>query len=90
MGAVAGSTGTLSMTGGSLTTNFDIRVGGTSLTVAGGTGTFNQSGGSVFMNGGNVNIGIGPSSVGIYNLSGGSLIVNSATIFAVGIALSAP
>ena len=84
MGAVASSTGTLNMTGGSLTTNFDIRVGGTSLSVAGGTGTFNQSGGFVFMNGGNVNIGIGPSSVGIYNMSGGSFIENSATIFAVG------
>jgi hypothetical protein len=83
MGATAGTTGTLTMTGGSLTTNFDIRVGGTSLTVAGGTGTFNLSGGSVFMNGGNVNVGIGPSSVGIFNMSGGTFVENSAAIFAV-------
>jgi fibronectin-binding autotransporter adhesin len=84
MGATAGTTGTLSMTGGTLTTNFDIRVGGTSLTIAGGTGTFNQSGGFVFMNGGNVNVGIGPSAVGIFNMSGGAFVENSAAIFAVG------
>jgi hypothetical protein len=84
MAATAGTTGTLRITGGMLTTNFDIRVGGTSLSVAGGTGLLEQSGGFVFMNGGNVNVGIGPSSIGTFNMSGGTFIENSGTIFAVG------
>jgi hypothetical protein len=78
-----GTTGTLVMTGGSLNTNFDIRIGGNAAT-GGGTGVFNQSGGSIFMNGGNVNIGFGTTANGTYNLSGGSLVENSNTIFAVG------
>jgi hypothetical protein len=91
MGPNAGTTGTLRMTGGMLTTNFDIRVGGRAAT-GGGTGTMDQSGGTIFMNGGNFVVGFGSgdppngvaAAVGIYNLSGGSVKVNSGTIFAVG------
>lgn len=77
--------GTLRMTGGTLTTTSDIRVGGNSTTVLGGTGFFEQSGGEVTMNGGNLNIGIGLGSMGNYNLSGGSMQLNPANpIFAIG------
>jgi len=78
------STGTVRMTGGNLRTDFDVPIGGNSLTVAGGTGRLEQSGGAIFMNGGNVNVGIGPSANGTYLMSGGSLLVNSGTVFAVG------
>lgn len=83
-----GTTGTLRMTGGTLTTTSDIRAGGNSTTVVGGTGRFDQSGGTININaGGNFNVGIGPTNttVGTYNLSGGSVQLNAANpIFAVG------
>jgi hypothetical protein len=84
MGPTAGTTGTLRMTGGMLTTNFDIRVGG-NVAAAGGTGTMEQSGGDILMNGGNFVIGFGSGgAVGTYNLSGGTVKVNSANIYAIG------
>jgi len=84
MGGGSGATGTLRMTGGTLNTNFDIRVGGNSTTVGGGTGLFEHSAGSVFMNGGNLNVGLGPNSVGTLTNSGGSIVLRSGNIFAVG------
>jgi hypothetical protein len=85
LGSVAATSGTVVMNGGSLTTTTtDIRIGGNSLTVAGGTGRLDQFGGDIILNAGNVNVGIGPSSVGTYNLNGGSLTVNSAAIMAIG------
>jgi hypothetical protein len=82
LGGGAGS-GTVLMSGGSLRTNFDVRVGGNAAG-AGGTGLFEQSGGDIFMNGGNFNVGFGITAAGTYTMSGGTLIENSATIFAVG------
>ena len=79
MGGTAGTSGTLKVTGGYLRTNFDVRIGGNSLTVAGGTGHMEQSGGEVYMNGGNFNVGIGPGSVATYDLSGGLLQVRTGT-----------
>ena len=77
------------MTGGTLTTTSDIRLGNggdidTAPASAGGTAIFAQSGGDVVLTGGNVNIGFGDTAVGTYNLSGGTLAINSGTIFAVG------
>jgi hypothetical protein len=82
MGGGSGS-GTIRMTGGSLRTNFDIRIGGNA-SATGGTGLFDQSAGDIFMNGGNFNLGFGLTAVGTYNMSGGTLIENSGAIFAVG------
>src|SRR4030095_9902352 len=82
MGGGSGS-GTILMSGGSLRTNFDIRVGGNA-SATGGTGLFEQSGGDIFMNGGNFNVGFGLTAVGVYTMSGGTLIENSGAIFAVG------
>jgi Dockerin type I domain len=84
MGPTAGTTGTLRMTGGMLTTNFDIRVGGNAAG-GGGSGTMEQSGGDIFMNGGNFVVGFGSAgAVGTYTLSGGTVKVNSSTIAAFG------
>jgi hypothetical protein len=83
MGVGTGNSGTINMTGGKLTTNFDIRIGGNA-TVGGGIGTFNLSGGTIFMNGGNLNTGQGSTANGTLNMSGGTLTINSGTIFAVG------
>jgi hypothetical protein len=83
MGVGTGNSGTITMTGGTLTTNFDIRIGGNA-TTGGGTGVFNFSKGTIFMNGGNLNTGQGPTSNGTLNMSGGTLTVNSGAIFAVG------
>jgi hypothetical protein len=83
MGVTTGSSGTLKMTGGKITTNFDIRIGGNS-TTGGGTGVFEQTGGTVFMNGGNFNTGQGNTSSGTYNMKGGLLTLSSGTIFTVG------
>ena len=84
LATAAASLGNLRMTGGTLTTTSDVRVGGIGLTTVGGTGTFDQSGGVINLNGGNVNVAIGPQTVGVYNLSGGSIQVNSSNIIAVG------
>jgi hypothetical protein len=85
LGSVASTSGTVIMTGGTLTTtNTDIRIGGNALTTAGGTGRLDQSGGDILMNAGNLNIAIGPGTMGTYNLSGGSLTINSAAIMAIG------
>jgi fibronectin-binding autotransporter adhesin len=83
--STATNIGSLTMSGGSLTTtSSDIRIGGNSLTT-GGTGTFTQSGGTVLMNAGNLNIGQGSAgAVGTYNMSGGALVINSNNIMAVG------
>ena len=75
--------GTILMSGGSLSTNFDIRVGG-NVVAGGGTGLFEQSGGDIFMNGGNFNVGFGLTAIGTYIMTGGTLIENSGAIFAVG------
>ena len=87
MGGGSGTSGTLRMTGGMLTTNFDIRLGGEGFTAPAnsGTGTFDMSGGTVFMNGGNFVLGFGAGgATGTFNLSGGSVNMNSGTIFALG------
>ena len=57
------------MTGGTLTTTSDIRLGNggdidTAPASAGGTAIFAQSGGDVVLTGGNVNIGFGDTAVG--------------------------
>ena len=84
MGRAAGESGTLRMTGGSLTTNSDIRAGGNTA-AGGGTGTFDLLGGTVFMNGGNLNVGQGSGgAVGTVNFSGGSLQINAGFVAAVG------
>jgi hypothetical protein len=78
LGDSLGTTGTLQMTGGKLTTiSSDIRVGGNAA-AAGGTGYFDQSGGLLTMNFGNFNIGFGTNAHGTYNLSGGSVLLNTA------------
>ncbi|MDQ6632682.1 MAG: PEP-CTERM sorting domain-containing protein [Verrucomicrobiota bacterium] len=88
LGATNGDTGNLSMTGGSLTTSSDIRIGNnvtvTGVGTVGGTGLIDQSGGAITLTGGNVNIGFGDTAVGTYNISGGSLLVNVGGILAVG------
>lgn len=88
LGDTNGANGTLNMTGGSLTTSSDIRVGNnitvTGVGTSGGTGLISQSGGDILLNGGNVNIGFGDTAVGTYNISGGSLLINVGGIFAVG------
>jgi hypothetical protein len=86
MGRTTGESGTLQMTGGSLATGSDVRVGGNSGT-GGGTGRLDQSGGAITLNGGNLNVGFGSAgggAVGVYDLSGGSLQVSSGFIAAVG------
>jgi len=83
LGVGTGNSGFMKMTGGKLTTNFDIRIGGNA-TTGGGTGVFDFSNGTIFMNGGNLNTGQGPTSSGTINMSGGTLTVNSGAIFAVG------
>ena len=89
LGAATGDSGFLEMTGGTLVTAFDIRIGGNTATAA-GTGVFDQSGGVVHMNGGNLNVGQGvvPATavhgVGTYNLSGGSFTERSGNIVAIG------
>ena len=82
-GVGTGNSGFMKMTGGSLTTNFDIRIGGNA-TTGGGIGVFDFSGGTIFMNGGNLNTGQGSTANGTFNMSGGTLTVNSGAIFAVG------
>lgn len=77
------NSGSLRMTGGTLTTTSDIRIGGNGGT-NGGSAVFNHSAGPVLLNGGNVNVGFGNLATGTYNLSGGSLQVNSSTIIAIG------
>jgi hypothetical protein len=84
----AGTSGNLRMTGASLTTGFDIRIGGNSFT-SGGVGVFEQTSGSIIMNGGNVNVGFGTNAdttrgTGTYTMSGGSLQLSGSNIFAVG------
>jgi len=84
----AATSGNLRMTGASLTTGFDIRIGGNSFTT-GGTGIFDQTAGTIVMNGGNVNVGFGTNAdntrgTGTYNMSGGSLQLSGSNIFAVG------
>jgi hypothetical protein len=83
LGVGTGNSGFMKMTGGTLTTNFDIRIGGNA-TTGGGTGVFDFSSGTIFMNGGNLNTGQGPTSNGTINMLGGTLTVSSGTIFAVG------
>ena len=84
MGRGAGESGTLIMTGGTLTTNSDIRAGGNTA-AGGGTGSFDLSGGTVFMNGGNLNIGQGSGgAVGTVRISGGSLQINAGFVAAIG------
>ncbi|MDB6152212.1 MAG: autotransporter-associated beta strand repeat protein [Chthoniobacteraceae bacterium] len=90
LGPATGENGNLQMTGGSLTTTSDIRIGapltgtGTTSTTGGGTGLLEQSGGTIAMSGGNFNIGFGDTSVGTYNLTGGSFELDFGTIIAVG------
>lgn len=74
-----GSSGTLQISGGSLTNTFaNISIGGSG-GVNGGRGVLNQSGGSVVLNAGRLNIGFGSTAFGTYNLSGGSLKTQSQT-----------
>src|SRR5688572_21767193 len=82
-----GTSGNLRMTGGSLTTAFDIRIGGNAA-ASGGTGVFDHTAGPIVMNGGNVNVGFGTNTngttgIGTYNMSGGSLQLSGSNIFAV-------
>lgn len=84
IGDTNGTTGTLQMTGGSLTQSSDLRAGGNA-TTGGGTGTFELDGGSVLLTGGNLNVGFGTTAHGTYNINGGSIQLNAASpIFAVG------
>jgi hypothetical protein len=83
LGNAGSTTGTVAMTGGTLTTGSDIRVGGNT-TTGGGFGNFNQSGGVIVLNGGNFNTGQGATAKGTYNLSGGSMQVSSGTFLTVG------
>lgn len=82
LGDLTGTSGNLNMSGGTLTTSSDIRIGngGTS----GGTGLITQSAGDILLTGGNLNIGFGDTAVGTYNISGGSTLINVGGIFAVG------
>ncbi len=78
-GDVLGTTGTVRVLGGKLTTlNSDIRIGGNNANPTGATGTFDQSGGIVAMSFANFNLGFGTNSHGTYNLSGGSFYLNTA------------
>lgn len=79
------TTGTVRMTGGSLTLSSDLRAGGNSAT-AGGTGVFQLEDGAVLVTGGNLNVGFGTNNAnGTYNIYGGSIQCNAANpIFAVG------
>jgi hypothetical protein len=79
------TTGTVRMTGGSLTLASDLRAGGNAAT-AGGTGVFQLEGGTAVVSGGNFNVGFGTNNAnGTYNIFGGSLQCNAANpIFAVG------
>ncbi|MDB6057148.1 MAG: outer rane autotransporter barrel protein, partial [Verrucomicrobiales bacterium] len=79
------TTGTVRMTGGSLTLASDLRAGGNSAT-AGGVGVFELQGGTVVVTGGNLNLGFGTNNAnGTYNISGGSIQCNAANpIFAIG------
>jgi hypothetical protein len=78
------TTGTVRMTGGSLTLSSDLRSGGNAAS-GGGTGVFQLEGGSVLLTG-NLNVGFGTNNAnGTYNIFGGSLQCNAANpIFAVG------
>ena len=88
-GTAAGTNnGYIDMTGGTMVTAFDVRIGGDAAGTV-GNGTFNQSGGILNMNGGNLNVGFGVNanglhSVGVMNLSGGSFTLRSGIIIAVG------
>ena len=89
LGNQLNETGTLRVTGGSLTTTTtDIRIGGNgNATVGNGVGTLEQTGGDIVMNAGNLNVAIGAAAEfadGTYIMSGGSLLINSGTIYAVG------
>ncbi|HEY0552250.1 MAG TPA: hypothetical protein VGF13_21800, partial [Verrucomicrobiae bacterium] len=78
-GDILGTTGTLRVLGGKLSTlNTDIRIGGNNVAPTGGTGTFDQQGGIVAMSFANFNLGFGIGSHGTYNLSGGAFYLNTA------------
>ncbi len=84
MGDTNTTTGTLIMTGGSMTLSSDLRSGGNAAT-GGGTGVFELDDGNVLLTGGNLNVGFGTTAIGTYNIYGGSILVNQANpIFAVG------
>lgn len=77
-----GTTGNLIVSGGSLTTSSDIRIGNGG--TAGGTGVITHSGGAITQTGGNLNVGFGDTAVGTYDMSGGSIAINVGGILAVG------
>jgi hypothetical protein len=78
VGDILGTTGTLRVLGGKLSTlNTDIRIGGNNVAPTGATGTFDQSGGIVAMSFANFNLGFGINSHGTYNLSAGSFYLNT-------------
>lgn len=82
IGSGPGCTGTLSMSGGSLTKNASgataVTIGGapTSTSLNGGTGTFNLSGGT-FTSAGLISVGHRPTTNGSLNVSGGTLNLNN-------------
>ena len=74
------NTGTLTMTGGTLSTDRPISLGGFEVVGTNGTGILNQSGGDIYIGAGTVyngfdilTVGDSGTSTGIYNLSGGTL-----------------
>ncbi|HWB04345.1 MAG TPA: hypothetical protein VG796_15050 [Verrucomicrobiales bacterium] len=86
LGSGAGTSGHLQITGGSLTTASDLRIGGNGNEA---TGTATMSGGSITISPANLNVGFGPATNstanGTFTISGGSLYVqNAAAIMAIG------
>ena len=78
----SGNTGTLTMTGGTLTTDRVISLGGFEVTETNGIGVINQSGGDIYIGGYNhpagweqFVIGDKGTSHGVYNISGGTIDV---------------
>ena len=79
LGQYAGSSGTYTMTGGTLTTTKTGSGVNGHIRVNQGTGVFNQQGGTVSL-GGNIELTSGASGDGTYNLSGGTLDLNGGRI----------
>ncbi|MGZ5567394.1 MAG: hypothetical protein ACXWKG_10295, partial [Limisphaerales bacterium] len=85
VGDTNATTGTLIMTGGSMTLSSDLRAGGNGGASGNGTGIFELDAGTVLQTGGNLNVGFGTNANGTFNIYGGSIQNNSASpIFAVG------
>ncbi|HEX2747033.1 MAG TPA: hypothetical protein VHM91_03460 [Verrucomicrobiales bacterium] len=86
LGTPASSSGNLQITGGALTLNSDLRIGGGG---SNGTGITTMSGGVVSISPANLNLGFGPAAsstaAGTFNLSDGTVtVVNASSIIAVG------